>query len=71
MHQKQLTQSSLSRFKQVRAHCTPTTPALAVEQLKYSFGEGQAVETVGKKVQIPLIYYILSLKKTLIEEEKN
>lgn len=39
----QLTQSSASRFKHVRAHCSPTSPGPAVEQLKYTFGERQAV----------------------------
>lgn len=39
----QLTQSSAFRFKHVRAHCSPTSPTPAVEQLKYTFGGLQAV----------------------------
>lgn len=39
----QLTQSSASRFKHVRAHCSPSSPAPAVAQSKYTFGERHAV----------------------------
>lgn len=51
---KKLTQSSLSRFKQVRAHCSPSSPVPTLEQLTYTFGEGHAV----REVETDLIYTV-------------
>lgn len=40
--QKQLTHKLLSRLRQVCAHCTPSSPVPAVEQLKNSCPGGHA-----------------------------
>lgn len=57
-----LTQSSLCRFRQVRAHCTPSCVS-AVEQLKKTFGKGHAVTEADAVFRnIPLTEMLVMLK---------